>query len=147
MGMLEKWDSVLGQGTPGTSRTLGTSGTPETPKNTWDLQDLQEPWERMKPTEALVPLGIPGPLGSLGSRDLQYLRIIWTPRTPRTFGPSELLGSQEPWEIEARTSSPFCFPPALSLLLTEITIKDIWLDILRLKKSINFLHYSLWKYL
>ena len=147
MGMLEKWASVLGPETLGTSRTLETSGTPGTPKNPWGLQDLQEPREPMKPTKALVSLGIPGPLGPLGSRDLQYLRIIWTPRTPRTFGPSDLLGPQESWEIEARTSSPFCFPPAPSLLSTEITIKDIWLDILRLKKSVNFLHYSMWKYL
>ena len=44
-------------------------------------------------------------------------------------------------------SLPLCLPPATSLLSTEITIKDIWLDTFGLKKSINFLHYCMWKYL
>ena len=51
------------------------------------------------------------------------------------------------WQWLLKASLPLCFLPATSLLSTEMTIKDIWLDILGLKKSVNFLHYNMWKYL
>ena len=38
-----------------------------------------------------------------------------------------------------RGKSPLCFPSDTTLLSTEMTIKNIWLDILGLKKTVKFL--------
>ena len=37
-----------------------------------------------------------------------------------------------------RGKSPLCFPSDTALLSTEMTIKDIWLDILGLKMTVEF---------
>ena len=34
---------------------------------------------------------------------------------------------------------PLCIPPAMPLLLTELTIMNIWLDILEFKKTVDFI--------
>ena len=34
---------------------------------------------------------------------------------------------------------PLCIPPAMPPLLTELTIMNIWLDILEFKKAVDFI--------
>ena len=46
------------------------------------LKGMVEKWEP-----------VPGPQGP------QYLKIPWTPGTPRASGPSDSVGPQDPWEI------------------------------------------------